>query len=776
MARFGVGQSVTRIEDWRFLSGQGRFLDDLALSGIAYAHMLRAPHAHALIRSIDASKARAAPGVLAVLTGGDLDADAIGSIPPLGIPPGWGGAGAFLTAWPPLVKDRCRYVGEVVAVVVAETPHLAQDAAGIVAVDYEPLSAVVSVGEAAKDGAPPVWDDAPGNQSFQFELGDKAAAQAAFANAAHVTTFSAVNNRISANPMEPRGAIGEYSATDGRYTLHSTNQAPFRLREQLAEAVFKLPEHRIRVVSYDVGGGFGMKATAHPEDVLVLWAARKVGRPVKWIAERTESLVSDMHARDQVWHAEMAFDPNARIVAVRARGDFNMGAYASNSAIVPPMIASGVLSSVYDCPDYDVTITGYLANCTPTGPYRGAGHPEGTYLIERLLDRAAVELGIETRELHRRNFIRPDQMPYRTGLEYTYDCGEFEAAMDKSVDLAAWDGFADRRAESERAGRLRGIGLSYFIELTSPFNERMEVRFDPSGALTIVSGAFSHGQGHETVYAQMASEWLGVPFETIRLVQGDTDQVPMGRGTFASRSMVTGGSALRAAADDAIEKGKRLAAHFLEAAEEDIEFTDGTFTVTGTDRSIDIVDVAKASYALVGLPPDLGLGLDGTGVFTPVERNFPNGCHICEVEVDPETGDVGIERYAAVDDVGRAINPLLLKGQVHGGVTQGIGQALMEKVTFDESSGQMLSASFMDYCMPRADDLSDFDIGSHDVPTAGNPLGVKGAGEAGTTGATPAVVNAVLDALRPLGVEDLSMPLTPLSVWGAIEAAQAPAT
>jgi carbon-monoxide dehydrogenase large subunit len=507
--------------------------------------------------------------------------------------------------------------------------------------------------------------------------------------------------------------------------------------------------------------------------VLALWAAAKVRRPVKWIPARTEGLLSDVDARDEDWEATMAFDRDGRIVAIKSRADFNLGAYCSNSATVPPMISTGILSTVYDCKNFDVVARGVLTNSAPTGAYRGAGHPEATYVIERLMDQAAAELGIDRMELRRRNYIRPQQMPYRTGLTYVYDCGEFEAATDVALPLARFADFAERRAETERRGRRRGIGFSYFIELAAPLNERMDLRFDQHGGLTVIAGTHSHGQGHDTIYAQMLSEWLGVPFESITVVQGDTDRVPFGRGTFGSRSMVNGGSALRAASDEVIAKGKRLAAHLLEAAAEDIAFQDGKFAVAGTDRAILLVDVAKASFAPMGLPSEFGIGLEGSGAFTPKQQNFPNGCHVCEVEVDPETGEVDIVAYTAVDDVGRAINPLLLSGQVHGGIAQGVGQALMENLIYDDKSGQLLAASFLDYCMPRADDLPSIKMGHHDVPTKGNPLGVKGAGEAGTTGATPAVVNAILDALRPLGVRDLQMPATPQTVWRAIAAARA---
>ena len=774
MARFGIGQSVPRSEDRRFLVGAGRYVDDLVLPRQAHAFILRSPHAHARVGSIDADTARAMPGVVSVLTGADYAADGLGAIPPLAIPPGWGGPNAYFPPWPPIASDRVRYVGEAVAIVVAETPAIAADAAELIAVEYETLPAIGSIARAIADGAPVLADAAPGNVCFRHVLGDAASTSAALASAAHTTAITLHNNRITANPMEPRGAIGAFDRTDDRFTLWLSSQVPHRVREQLAGGIFGQPVARFRVVAHDVGGGFGMKGTLHPEEVLALWAAWKTGRPVKWIAARNEGLLADIDARDQDWTATLALDGNGRIAAIRARADFNMGAYFSNSAIVPPVIASGILSSVYDCRHFDVAVRGVLTNSPPTGPYRGAGHPEGTFLVERLIDRAADELGVDPIELRRRNYIRPQQMPYKTALGYTYDCGEFDAATGKALPLAGYDGFAARRRESELRGLLRGIGFSYFIELAAPLNERMDLRFDQHGGISVIAGTHNHGQGHETVYAQMLADWLGVPFESVSVVQGDTDRVAFGRGTFGSRSMVNGGSALLAAADDVIANGRRFAAHLLEAAEEDVEFREGRFEVAGTDRSISITDVAKASFAPVGLPSELGLGLEGSGMFAPSQQNFPNGCHVCEVEIDPDTGRVEIVAYAAVDDVGRAINPLLLKGQVHGGIAQGIGQALMEELVYEPASGQLLTASFLDYCMPRADDVPAFEVASHDVPTGGNPLGAKGAGEAGTTGATPAVINAILDALRPLGVRDLGMPATPEAVWRAIGAAGSP--
>jgi carbon-monoxide dehydrogenase large subunit len=773
MARFGIGQPVTRSEDKRFLTGAGRYVDDMTLPRQAYAVVLRSPHAHARITAIDAAAAKAMPGVLAVLTGADYKADGLGPIPPLAIPPGWGGRDAVFPAWPPVADGRVRFAGEVVACVVAETQAQAADAAERVEVAYDPLPAVPTIAQAIAPGAPALLDGGRNNVIFRHVIGNEAATAAAMAGAAHTTSVRLRNNRITANSMETRGAIGDFSVADGRFTLYLTSQVPHRVREQLASAIFRRPVHLFRVVANDVGGGFGMKGALHPEEVLALWAAWKVRRPVKWIPARTEGLLADMDARDEDWEATMAFDCDGRILAIRTRTDFNIGAYCSNSSTVPPIVSTSILSTVYDCKNFDVIARGVVTNSAPTGAYRGAGHPEATYAIERLIDQGAAEMGIDRLALRRLNYIRPQQMPYRTALTYVYDCGEFEKATDVALPLARFADFAARRAESEQRGRRRGIGFSYFIELAAQLNERMDIRLDQHGGVTVIAGTHSHGQGHDTIFAQMICDWLGVPFESVNVVQGDTDRVPFGRGTFASRSMVTGGSALRAASDDVIAKGKRLAAHLLEAAAEDIAFNEGKFTVAGTDRGIALTDVAKASFAPMGLPAEFGLGLEGSGVYAPKQGNFPNGCHVCEVEVDPETGVVEIVSYTAVDDVGRAINPLLLSGQVHGGIAQGVGQALMENLVYDEASGQLLAASFLDYCMPRADNLPSIKMGHHDVPTSGNPLGVKGAGEAGTTGATPAVINAILDALRPLGVRELQMPATSQTVWRAIAAARA---
>ena len=727
---------------------------------------------HARIRAIDTASARALPGVIDILTGAQFAEDGLGAIPTFSVGSGWGGPDLILPGWPALATERVRHVGDPVAVIVANSLDLAKDPAELVEADYEVLPAVATVTAARAPGAPLLWDDAESNTAFRFELGDQAATEAAFARAAHTTTLTVANNRLIANPMEPRAAIGSYDEADGRYTLYSSTQTAHRARAQLARMIFGLPEHRFRVIAPDVGGGFGAKGSVHPEEVLVLWASGRIGRPVKWTADRSEALLADIQARDQVWRGEIALDDAARIIGGRFTAAFNLGAYTSNVAHVPPIVAAGAVTNAYAYGAVHVVVEGVYTNTPPTGPYCGAGQPEAEYLGERLIDQAAYELGLDAAELRRRNFIPASAMPYRTPLVRVLDTGEYEAVLDKTLERADRDGFATRRAESERRGRRRGMGLSYFVESSAYFNERLELRFDPGGTLTMIAGTHSHGQGHETIFRQMLAEWLGLEFDQIRFVQGDTDLVAFGRGTFASRSAAVAGSALRVASDEIIDKGRRIAAHVLEAAETDIEFAEGVYQVAGTDRRVDLIAVGRASFSHVGPLAGISTGLEAAGSFDHEAPSYPNGCHLCEVEVDPETGATELVRYCAVDDVGRVINPLILEGQVHGGVVQGIGQALMERVVFDEATAQVLSGSFMDYCMPRAKDLPSFELGSHEVPTPHNPLGAKGAGEGRTIGSTPAVICALLDALRPLGVTDLPLPASPHAIWRAIEDAR----
>jgi aerobic carbon-monoxide dehydrogenase large subunit len=772
MARFGIGQAVRRVEDERFLKGAGSFVDDIGVPGVAYGVAVYATQAHARIARVDASAAKTAPGVILVLTGADAAGDGIGPLPPLFMPEDVGGPKGRRTFRPVLVGDVVRCVGDRVAFVVAETEAEARDAAELVEIDYESLPVVVSVEDAVKPGAPAVWSDCPDNVSFTLAFGDQAATDAAFAKARHVVALKLENNRVSANSMEGRAALGHYDAAADRYTLYTSSQHPFGARQTLATAVFRQPTAKFHVVSPDVGGGFGMKGDAYPEDALVLWAARRCGRPVKWTSTRAEALMGDYHGRDQVVSAEMALDDNGKILGIRSQALDAVGAYTASAVVAAVVFGLRLIPGPYDVGALHAVARAVFTNTSPLAPYRGAGRPEAAYLVERLIEEAALKTGIDGVELRRRNLIAPEAMPYTTLTGYVYDSGEFERTMEKCLVLADWSGFAARKARTEAAGRLRGRGLAYFIEEAGIFNERMDLRFDAEGNVTILAGTHSHGQGHATAFAQMVSEWLGVPFESIRFVQGDTDKVAVGRGTYASRSVMVGGCALKVAADAVIEKGRKMAAFLMEAKPEDVEFGDGLYRVTATNRSLPLPEVAKAFFRPAGIPRELGVGLDGNGSWASEPGNFPNGCHACEVEIDPETGRVAVVRYAAVDDLGRTINPMIVAGQVHGALAQGIGQALFEHLIYDRANGQLVSGSFMDYAMPRADDFPPFDLDHHDVPATTNPLGVKGIGEAGTTGAPPAIMNAILDALRPLGVRHLDMPATAPRVWRAIQAAK----
>ncbi len=770
MAKFGIGQAVRRVEDGRFTTGGGAYVGDLVLPRQCYGVAVLSPHAHAVIESIDAGAAKAAPGVVCVLLGTDALADKVNGIPPFFMPESWGGPKGFSTIRPVLLSDRVRRVGDYVAFVVAETEAQARDAAELVVVRYRPLPALIDLEEAAKAQAPKIWPDCPtGNIGVTIAFGDKAATDLAFAGAKHVAKVRLVNNRVTANPIEPRCAVGVYEAADGRYTLHTTSQDPHSVRAAVSAAL-NLPESKIRVSSPDVGGGFGMKANLYPDDILVLWAARRCGRPVKWTATRSESLLCDNHARDQVVYGELALDEHGKFLAIRSTAYQALGAYWWAAATAPLFWSLMFVPSLYDVQTIDIRTSAVFTNTTPTSVYRGAGRPEAIYLIERLVERAAQVTGIDRVELRRRNLIKPSALPYHTPTHHIYDSGEFETLLDKCLKLADWNGFAARRRESERTGKLRGRAVTPYIELGGVFNERMEIRFDPGGMVSIVAGTHSHGQGHATAFAQLVAEWLGVPFEAINYIQGDTDKVMFGRGTFAARSSLVGGNGLRVAADAVIARGKDMAGAIMEAAPGDIEFNAGMFTVIGTDKRMSMTDVARAFFAPAGPVLKLGLGLDGVGTWSGVPGgapNYPNGCQVCEVEVDPDTGAVRIDRFAAVDDLGMAINPMICEGQIHGGIAQGVGQALFENVVYDQESGQLLTGSFLDYGMPRAGDFPLFLSELVEIPAKTNPLGIKGIGEAGTIAAPPTVVNAVLDALRERGVEHLDMPLTPARVWQA---------
>jgi carbon-monoxide dehydrogenase large subunit len=768
MEKFGIGQPVRRVEDPRLLTGRSRFLDDVDLPRQCHGAVLYSPHAHARIRSIDVRLAAVAPGVVCVLTGEDAGKDGLGPLPSRMAPEEMGFPKAYPALRPILIRDRVRCVGERVAFVVAETQAQARDATELIEVDYEPLPSVVNVEDAAAPGAPLVWDDCPGNVAARIWYGSEAEAGAAFSKAAHVVSIRLEANRLSPNSLETRASLGDYNAADDDYTLHHSSQNPHGVRGMLAHSVLRIPETSLRVVAYDVGGGFGLKGAAYPEDALVLWASRRCGRPVKWIPTRSEAIMGDNHGRDQVVHGDMALDKDGRVLAIRAKALHAVGAYTTGT-LAPIEMSMRLIPSVYDVKTFYLESRGMLTNTSAVSSYRGAGRPEATTLVERLLDLGARAVGIAPEEIRRRNFISAQAMPYKTLTGHEYDSGEFALVLDKCLALADWKGFEARRAAAEVKGRRRGRGLAYYVEIGGRMNDRMELRCDPGGTVTIVAGTHSHGQGHATTFAQLVTEFLGVPFDSIRFVQGDTDQVPFGRGSFAARASLLGGCALRVAADKLIEKARPMAAQLMEAAAADIEFKDGKFRIKGTDRSIAFPEVAKAFYRPMGKT----LGLEATGSWNSEPPNYPNGCHACEVEVDPDTGVVTLERYTVVDDLGMVINPMICEGQIHGGLAQGIGQALMEHVIYERESGQLLSGSFTDYAMPRADDMPPFSVGYVEVPCRTNPLGIKGVGEAGAVATPPAITSAIVDALQPLGVKHIEMPATPNRVWEAIRAARA---
>jgi aerobic carbon-monoxide dehydrogenase large subunit len=773
MAKFGIGQAVRRVEDQRFVLGQGRYVDDIRLPGECHGVTVLSTHAHARIKRVDVSKAKAAPGVLAVLTGADVAADRLGAMTAHLMPEDFGAPKGYRTFQPLLVSDKVRYVGDRVAFVVAETLAEARDAAELVAVDYEMLPAVTNLEDAVKPNAPKIWEDnANGNVAFRLMFGSQEATDAAFAAAKHVVKLRVENNRLSPVSMEPRTAIGDYNAAEEFYTLYTASQNPHGARMELSH-IFHVPENRVRVVSPDVGGGFGLKGGPFADELLVVWASRKLKRPVRWVATRSESMQTDHHGREMVYYGELALDEHGKILALRSKSLFQMGAYFVGAALAAGAFSLRFVPQAYDIQTMHIMSQGLFTNTSQSGPYRGAGRPEAAYFMERLIERAAHAIGMEPAEIRRRNLIPPNKLPYTTPTMWVYDSGEFSRLMDRCIEVSDLNGFAARKKASEKSGKLRGRAVSFYIEFGGIFNERMDLRFDPSGALSIFGGTHSHGQGHATVFAQLVHEWLGVPFDSIRYVQGDTAQVAIGRGTYGARSAMVGGNALKVAADTIVEKGKRLAADMMEADAADIEFKDGQYRVTGTDKAVSIVDVAKASYAPMGpLTGKFGVGLESSGSYSAEPPSHPNGSHVCEVEVDPETGAVTIERYHVVDDLGRVLNPMIVRGQIQGGVVQGIGQALMEHQIYDRDSGQLLTGSFMDYAMPHAADLPNVEANLEEVPCKTNPLGVKGIGESGTIGAPPTVINAVIDALRPLGVEAIDMPATPPRVWEAIQRAK----
>jgi carbon-monoxide dehydrogenase large subunit len=773
MTKFGVGQGVPRWEDPRLLRGGGQYSDDLNRPGQAYGYVVRSPHASARILSIDTTAALAAPGVLAVYTGADMEAAGYGVLPCLVMRQRADGSDMFTPPNYPLRRDRVQYVGDYVAFVVAESHAQARDAAELVAVDYEERPAVTATAEVLADGAPVVWEEAPDNICFVHEEGNKTAVDAAIASAHHVARLDIDITRVAVAPMEPRACIGDYDKFEERYTLYTGTQGPHTARQAMAEPVLGIPQSRLRVVSRDMGGAFGMRSGPYCENILCLHAAKDLGRPVKWTGDRSEHFLADDQARDNITRTELALDADGKFLAFRALTTANLGAYLSLFGTHPCVGNLGTLAGTYTTPAIHTRVTAVFSNTPAIGPYRGAGRPEAAYVLERTIDTAAAELGIDPAELRRRNYIPEEALPFQTGLAFKYESGQFAKNQDTALAMIDYDGFAARRAASSARGKLRGIGISNVIEQSAGgWPEWAEIRFDPSGTVTVVMGTHNHGQGHETVFRQMLSDRLGLEFEQVHYQQGDSDHGMAGTGTFGSRSSGVGGASLMMAADKVIEKARRMAAHHLETAEGDIEFADGHFTVAGTDRSVSLIDCAKLLQNFMTAPPGMDVGLNEWASWRPPAPTYPNGCHVAEVEVDPETGVLEIARYVAVDDVGTVLNPLLLDGQLHGGIVQGVGQILFEDVQWDRT-GQPVTGSFMDYVMPRADTVPNFESAvNEDAPTPTNPMGIKGAGEAGCVGAMPALMNAIVDALRPAGVKTLDMPATPERVWNAIRAAR----
>ncbi|MDN4982764.1 xanthine dehydrogenase family protein molybdopterin-binding subunit [Bradyrhizobium arachidis] len=771
LQKYGVGQPVRRKEDDTLVRGKGRYTDDFNLPGQAYAVIVRSTHAHGIIRGIGTDAAKAMPGVLGVWTGKDIDAAGYGPFT-CGLPlKNRDGSPLLQTNRHPLATDKVRFVGDPVAFVVAETLAQARDAAEAVELDIEPLPAVTDPEEAAKPGAPQLYDHIPNNVALDYHYGDMEKVNAAFASAAHVTRIDIENTRVAVVSMEPRVGLASYDKATERYTIQMPTQGVAGNRANLAKNL-KVPNEKVRILTANVGGSFGMKNVNYPEYMCILYAAKALGRPVKWLDERSTSFLSDSHGRAQKIHAELALDAEGHFLAAKLSGYGNLGAYITGVAPGPLSLNTGKnFSSVYRTPLMGVDIKTVLTNTTLMGAYRGAGRPEANYYMERLIDRAADEMGINRLTMRKRNFIKPNQMPFPASSGVTYDSGDFQAVFNKALEISDHENFAKRKKESKKAGKLRGIAVGSYLEVTAPPSPELgKIVFDPDGSVQLITGTLDYGQGHATPFAQVLCAQLGVPFESVKLVQGDSDIVHTGNGTGGSRSITATGQAIVESSKLVIEKGKRAAAHMLEASEADIEFADGSFTIAGTDRSIDIMELAKKLHD--GKVPDgVPDSLDVDHTSEPIPSAFPNGCHVAEVEVDPETGVVQIVRYSAVNDFGTVINPMLVAGQLHGGVVQGIGQALMEHVRYDES-GQPITGSLMDYALPRAEDVPFMEVGDHPVPAKSNPLGTKGCGEAGCAGSLSTVVNAVVDALSDYGIKHIDMPLTPERVWRAIQDAK----
>ncbi|WP_407186680.1 xanthine dehydrogenase family protein molybdopterin-binding subunit [Bradyrhizobium centrosematis] len=776
----GIGARVVRKEDKRFITGKGRYVDDIKLTGMTHAHFIRSPHAHAKVKGIDASAALKMPGVVAVLTGQQIVDDKVGNLIC-----GWAitskdGSPMKMGAWPAMAPETVRFVGQAVAVVIAESKNLARDAAEAVVVNYEELPAVADVLAAIKPGAPQLHPEAPGNQVYDWVIGDEGATDAAFAKAANVVKLDVTNNRLAPNAMEPRAAIADYDAAEEHFTLYTTSQNPHVARLVLSAFYNIAPEHKLRVIAPDVGGGFGSKIFIYPEEMVALWASKKVGRPVKWTGDRTEAFLTDAHGRDHVTHAEMAFDANNKIIGFKVKTYANFGAYMSLfSSSVPTYLYATLLSGQYNIPAIHAEVIGVYTNTTPVDAYRGAGRPEASYLIERLMETAARQLNVDPAQLRRTNFIT--QFPHQTPVIMAYDTGDFNASLDAAMKAIDYAGFPARKAKAKADGKLRGIGVSCYIEACgiAPSKavgslgagvglwESAEVRVNPVGTIEILTGSHSHGQGHETTFCQLVADRLGVPISQVSIVHGDTDKVQFGMGTYGSRSAAVGLTAILKAMEKMEAKAKKIAAHALEASEADIVIENGEFKVTGTDKAIALPMVALAAYTAHNLPEGMEPGLKESAFYDPTNFTFPAGAYICEVEVDPGTGKTSFVNFVAADDFGRLINPMIVEGQVHGGLVQGIGQALLEHAVYD-ANGQPVTASFMDYAMPRADDVPSFNLSHTTTLCPGNPLGIKGCGEAGAIGASAAVINAITDAI---GKNNLEMPATPDRVWRTIHAA-----
>jgi carbon-monoxide dehydrogenase large subunit len=779
----GIGASVRRKEDLRFLSGRGNYVDDINRPGQVYAHFLRSDQPHGKINGMETAEAAKMPGVIAIFTGEDFTE--VG-----GIPCGWqihskDGSPMVEPRHPVLAHGKVRHVGDPIALVVAATKQQAKDAAEAIVLDIESLPAVASLGAALAPGAPLVHDEAAGNICFDWQIGDAAAVAVGFAKAHKIVKLDLINNRLIANAMEPRAAIGEYDVSSGEYTLYTTSQNPHVIRLLMGAFVLQIPEHKLRVVAPDVGGGFGSKIFHYAEEAALTWAAARVKRPIKWTADRSEAFVTDAHGRDHVSVAELALAPDGKFLALKVKTQANMGAYLSTFApSVPTYLSATLLAGVYATPAIHAEVTAVFTNTVPVDAYRGAGRPEATFLLERIVDLAARELNMDRVEIRRKNFIPKEAFPYQTPIALQYDSGDYDATFDAALAASDYAGFEARRQQSAARGKLRGIGISTYVEACgiapsavagalgarAGLYEVANIRVHPTGSVTVFTGAHSHGQGHETTFAQLVSEQLGVPHDQVDIVHGDTSKIPFGMGTYGSRSLAVGGSAMVKAMDKIISKGKKIAAHLLEADVHDIEFKDGKFSVVGTDRAKAFAEIALTAYVPHNYPiEELEPGLEETAFYDPKNFTYPGGCHIAEVEIDPDTGVVNLLRFTAVDDIGRVINPMIVEGQVQGGIAQGIGQALLEHAVYDDS-GQLLSGSMMDYTMPRADNIPNILVGTETTLCTHNPLGSKGVGEVGAIGSPPAVINAVVDALRDFNVSHIDMPATADKIWAIIEA------